>query len=120
MSGALSAGLEPGRERMGPDARCDEAPRALLDAVSAHGARSTYRSGLGQGVIEEWRPGLEVGRDRDAVSTRVPEEGIARSDHASVVDPGERTMGSIADPSSVRPSGGEVLPAKPLGLCAVA
>jgi Xaa-Pro aminopeptidase len=122
MNAAVAAGLEAGREQMRPGTRPDEVQRAILDAVEAHSARSTYWSGhgLGQDVIEEPWLGLEVVQDRDAVSDWTLEEGMVLSNHPYVVDVAERAMGYMADSYIVRADGGEVLSGKLLEIYVVA
>jgi len=121
LNAAVAAGLEAGRAQMRPGRRPDEVQRAILDAVEAHGARSTYWSGhgLGQDVIEEPWLGLEVVQDRTARSGWILEEGMAFSCHPYVVDRDERAIGYMADTYIVREDGGEVLSTKPLELYVV-
>jgi Xaa-Pro aminopeptidase len=118
---AVKAGLEAGRAEMRPGKRPDEVQRAILDAIEAHGARSTYWSGhgLGQDVIEEPWLGLEVVQDRDVASEWTLEEGMALSNHPYVVDLEERAIGYMADSHIVREDGGEVLSRHPLDLYVV-
>jgi Xaa-Pro aminopeptidase len=111
MNAAVAAGMEAGRTLMRPGKRPDEVQRAILDAVAAHGAWSSYWSGhgLGQDVIEEPWLGLEIVQNRDVPSEWVLEEGMALSNHPYVVDLDERAIGYMADSYLVRDGGGEVL-----------
>jgi Xaa-Pro aminopeptidase len=116
MNAAVAAGLQAGQQQMRPGQRPDEVQRAIIDAVEAHGARSTYWSGhgIGQDVIEEPWLGLEVVQDRDAVSAWTLEAGMVLSNHPYVVDLDERAIGYMADTYIVRRDGGEALSGKPL------
>jgi Xaa-Pro aminopeptidase len=121
MNAAVSAGLVAGRSLMRPGKRPDEVQRAILDAVAARRAWSTYWSGhgLGQDVIEEPWLGLEIVQDRDLASTWTLEEGMALSSHPYVADLDERAIGYMADSYLVREGGGEVLSRHPLDLYVV-
>jgi Xaa-Pro aminopeptidase len=121
MNAAVSAGLSAGAASMRPGARPDEVQRAILEAVSAHGARSSYWSGhgIGQDVIEEPWLGLDVVQDRDVPSDWVLEEGMVLSNHPYAVDVDGRAAGYMADTYVVRESGGEALSDKPLDLYVV-
>ena len=78
MNAAVAAGLEAAAAAMRPGSRPDEVQRAIIDAVAAHGADSSYWSGhgIGQDVIEEPWLGLEVVQDRDVPSAWTLEEGM--------------------------------------------
>jgi Xaa-Pro aminopeptidase len=121
MNAAVAAGMEAGRALMRPGRRPDEVQRAILDAVAAHRAWSSYWSGhgLGQDVIEEPWLGLEIVQNRDVPSEWVLEEGMALSNHPYVVDLDERAIGYMADSYLVREDGGEVLSRHPLDLYVV-
>jgi Xaa-Pro aminopeptidase len=122
MNAAVTAGLDAGAAAMRPGVRPDEVQRAILDAVSAHGARSSYWSGhgIGQDVIEEPWLGLDVVQDRDVPSAWVLEESMVLSNHPYAVDVDCRAAGYMANTYVVREGGGEALSAKPLDLYVIA
>lgn len=121
INAAITAGLEAGQAEMRPGRRPDEVQRAILDAVAAHGGRSTYWSGhgLGQDVIEEPWLGLDVVQDRDQPSTWVLEEGMVLSNHPYVSDLDDRACGYMGNTYIVREGGGEVLSTHPLGIFSI-
>jgi len=118
MNAAVTAGLDAGAAAMRPGVRPDEVQRAILDAVSAHGARSSYWSGhgIGQDVIEEPWLGLDVVQDRDVPSAWVLEESMVLSNHPYAVDVDGRAAGYMANTYVVREGGGEALSTRPLDL----
>jgi Xaa-Pro dipeptidase len=118
MNAAVAAGLDAGAASMRPGVRPDEVQQAILDAVSAHGARSSYWSGhgIGQDVIEEPWLGLDVVQDRNVPSEWLLEEGMVLSNHPYAVDLDGRAAGYMANTYVVREGGGEVLSDKPLDL----
>jgi Xaa-Pro aminopeptidase len=121
MNRAVTAGLQAGAESMRPGKRPDEVQRAILDAVEAHGARSSYWSGhgIGQDVIEEPWLGLDVVQDRDVPSAWTLEEGMVLSNHPYVVDDGGQGIGYMANTYVVGAAGGEALSRHPLDLVVV-
>lgn len=121
MNTAVSAGLNAGAASMRPGTRPDEVQRAILDAVSAHGASSNYWSGhgIGQDVIEEPWLGLDVVQDRDIPSEWVLEEGMVLSSHPYAVDLDGLAAGYMANTYVVREGGGEALSNKSLDLYVV-
>ena len=122
MNAAVAAGLDAGARSMRPGVRPDEVQRAILDAVSAHGARSSYWSGhgIGQDVIEEPWLGLDVVQDRDVPSEWVLGEGMVLSSHPYAVDLDGRSAGYMANTYVVREGGGEALSDKSLDLYVIA
>jgi Xaa-Pro aminopeptidase len=116
MNRAVTAGLEAGAVEMRPGRRPDEVQRAILDAVAAHGARSSYWSGhgLGQDVIEEPWLGLDVVQDRDVPSAWTLEAGMVLANHPYAVDYAEAGIGYMANTYLVTATGGEALSTKPL------
>jgi Xaa-Pro aminopeptidase len=121
MNAAVAAGLEAGAESMRPGKRPDEVQRAILDAVAAHGARSSYWSGhgIGQDVIEEPWLGLEVVQDREVPSRWELEEGMVLSNHPYAVDLEDRAAAYMANTYVVGEDGGRALSEKLLDLYVV-
>jgi Xaa-Pro aminopeptidase len=110
--------MEAAERALLPGGRPDQVQRAILDAVAAKGARSTYWSGhgLGQDVIEEPWIGLEAVQDRDVPSTWSLAEGMVVSVHPFVRDEDERGIGYMADSYVIGPDGGEAVSKLPLDL----
>jgi Xaa-Pro dipeptidase len=118
LNAAVRAGMEAAKAALRPGDRPDQVQRAILDAVAAHGARSTYWSGhgLGQDVIEEPWIGLDVVQDRDVQSDWSLAEGMVLSVHPFVSDDEKRGMGYMADSYVVGADGGEAVSRVPLDL----
>jgi Xaa-Pro aminopeptidase len=108
LNSAVRAGMEAAEAALRPGNRPDQVQRAILDAVGAHGARSTYWSGhgLGQDVIEEPWIGLDMVQDRDVPSDWSLAEGMVLAVHPFVSDDDERGMGYMADSYVVGADGG--------------
>jgi Xaa-Pro aminopeptidase len=122
LNAAVRAGMEAAEAAMRPGDRPDQVQRAILDAVAAHGARSTYWSGhgLGQDVIEEPWIGLDVVQDRDVESVWTLAEGMVLSVHPFVTDEDGQGIGYMADSYIVGAHGGEAVSKVPLDLHVVA
>jgi Xaa-Pro aminopeptidase len=99
MNAAVCAGLEAGGALLRRGTRPEDAQRAIVDAVAAHGATCAYWSGhgIGQDVIEEPWVGLDVVQDRDAAAPMLLQDGMVLSLHPFVVDVDRRAIGYMAD-----------------------
>ena len=99
MNAAVRDGMEAAAVAMTPGAAPAAVQAALVAAVEAHDATSTYWSGhgLGQDVIEEPWIGLEVVQDRDASAAWEIEPRMAISLHPYVADRAGRGIGYMAN-----------------------
>ena len=118
LNAAVRDGMEAAAAAMIPGAAPADAQEALLTAVEAHGATSTYWSGhgLGQDVIEEPWIGLEVVQDRVTAATWTIEPSMAISIHPYVADRAGKGIGYMANTYVTGASPAEALSAVSLDL----
>jgi Xaa-Pro aminopeptidase len=121
LNAAVAAGMHAGAAAMRPGALPHDVQRSVLDAVEAHGGRSTYWSGhgLGQDVIEEPWLGLEVVQDRDAPGHWELAERMVLALHPYVTDEARQGIGYMANSYVVGPDGGAPFSQVPLDLYVV-
>jgi Xaa-Pro aminopeptidase len=99
LNAAVRDGMEAAAAAMQPGAAPADVQAALIAAVEAHGATSTYWSGhgLGQDVIEEPWIGLEVVQDREARAAWTVQPRMAISIHPYVADRAGKGIGYMAN-----------------------
>ena len=118
LNAAVRDGMEAAAAAMIPGAAPADAQEALVAAVEAQGATSTYWSGhgLGQDVIEEPWIGLEVVQDRVTGASWTIEPSMAISIHPYVADRAGKGIGYMANTYLTGASPAEALSAVSLDL----
>lgn len=111
MARAVSKGMTAAALSLKPGASPDAVQRAVLSAIEAEGAVSSYWSGhsLGLDVLEQPWIGLDVVEDDGGQATDTIEVGNVFTIHPMVVDHAKKRSGYMSDTFVVEPSGARKL-----------